>query len=435
MVLTKATYSMVEGAPANVLDFGADSTGSTDSTAAFDAAEAYLAALGGGIMFVPPGTYKINWVCTTENIIVQGSGGRGEYDETCLRPYSLASAPVTIGDGTAYVRYVSLLDCHVSGSDGSASGDTNAANNAPQAILLNGGTVNFHADRCVFYNGLKTVSLVPSATYPVTTNVFLNSTIRNDITDSANARAIYIIRLADPGYATANKFIATKVNGPTLGYAAEIDGTAAGILFETNDSYWDIKPGKGILLKGASGIVCYNLQLDPGTTGAIIIEADTDGDIARYITGILRHGGQKFKFATYTVDIPDGADTFSFRQRLNAPFIRGDAVFSDANDPYNTSVYLTHSSAGGYLQLSDANFTPRVNNSKSLGNATERWSDVYGYKIRAGDGTAFWTTGNGSPEGAVTAPVGSIFTRLNGGAGTTLYVKESGSGNTGWVAK
>jgi len=43
--------------------------------------------------------------------------------------------------------------------------------------------------------------------------------------------------------------------------------------------------------------------------------------------------------------------------------------------------------------------------------------------------------GSGSPESAVTAPVGSIYLRTNGGANTTLYVKESGSGNTGWVAK
>lgn len=40
-----------------------------------------------------------------------------------------------------------------------------------------------------------------------------------------------------------------------------------------------------------------------------------------------------------------------------------------------------------------------------------------------------------SPEGVVTAPPGSLFLRTNGGAGTTLYVKESGISNTGWVAK
>lgn len=43
--------------------------------------------------------------------------------------------------------------------------------------------------------------------------------------------------------------------------------------------------------------------------------------------------------------------------------------------------------------------------------------------------------GTGSPEGVVTAPVGAIFRRTDGGATTTLYVKTSGVGNTGWTAK
>lgn len=41
-------------------------------------------------------------------------------------------------------------------------------------------------------------------------------------------------------------------------------------------------------------------------------------------------------------------------------------------------------------------------------------------------------TGNGSPEGVVIASVGTIFLRLNGLPGATLYAKETGSGNTGW---
>ena len=58
----------------------------------------------------------------------------------------------------------------------------------------------------------------------------------------------------------------------------------------------------------------------------------------------------------------------------------------------------------------------------------------------AGKGVEFpggliWRTGTGTPEGVVTAPVGSLFTRTDGGAGTTLYVKQTGTGNTGWAAK
>lgn len=43
--------------------------------------------------------------------------------------------------------------------------------------------------------------------------------------------------------------------------------------------------------------------------------------------------------------------------------------------------------------------------------------------------------GSGTPEGVVTANPGSLYMNTAGGAGTTLYVKESGGGNTGWVAK
>lgn len=46
-----------------------------------------------------------------------------------------------------------------------------------------------------------------------------------------------------------------------------------------------------------------------------------------------------------------------------------------------------------------------------------------------------WLVGTGTPEGSVAAPVGSLFSRTDGGAGTVLYVKESGVGNTGWAAK
>jgi hypothetical protein len=40
--------------------------------------------------------------------------------------------------------------------------------------------------------------------------------------------------------------------------------------------------------------------------------------------------------------------------------------------------------------------------------------------------------GEGTPEGRITASVGALYLRRNGGSGTTLYIKESGTGNTGW---
>jgi len=50
-------------------------------------------------------------------------------------------------------------------------------------------------------------------------------------------------------------------------------------------------------------------------------------------------------------------------------------------------------------------------------------------------GTPGILTGSGSPEGVVSATIGTLYTNTLGGASTTLYVKTSGSGNTGWTAK
>jgi hypothetical protein len=47
----------------------------------------------------------------------------------------------------------------------------------------------------------------------------------------------------------------------------------------------------------------------------------------------------------------------------------------------------------------------------------------------------FRRKGAGTPEAAVTAPIGAVYHRTDGGAGTSFYVKESGTGNTGWVGK
>lgn len=56
MSLTKATYSMIQGAVVNVLDFGADPTGVADSTAAIQAA---VDSIVQGTVYFPNGTFRI----------------------------------------------------------------------------------------------------------------------------------------------------------------------------------------------------------------------------------------------------------------------------------------------------------------------------------------------------------------------------------------
>ena len=87
------------------------------------------------------------------------------------------------------------------------------------------------------------------------------------------------------------------------------------------------------------------------------------------------------------------------------------------------------------FKLGSTGMQAATDNTLTCGTAAFRWLRVYATEFRPGAGAVIWTSGAGTPEGAVTAPVGSMYTSTNGGAGTTLYVKESGTGNTGWVAK
>jgi hypothetical protein len=71
MSLTKVSYSMIQGECANVLDFGADPTGATDSTAAFNAAIANNRSV-----FIPDGTYTVSDVGVVDGLQITGNNVR-----------------------------------------------------------------------------------------------------------------------------------------------------------------------------------------------------------------------------------------------------------------------------------------------------------------------------------------------------------------------
>lgn len=93
MSLTKVTYSMIDQAPANVLDYGADPTGVADSTTAIENAIAT-----GRRVRIPAGTYKCN-VQVDKKTIIEGDGSL----ETILKPFNNAIAVMTY-------TYTAMLD-------------------------------------------------------------------------------------------------------------------------------------------------------------------------------------------------------------------------------------------------------------------------------------------------------------------------------------
>jgi hypothetical protein len=80
MSLTKATYSMIQGAVTNVLDYGADSTGVADSTSAIQAA---INATRTGTVYFPKGNYKV-----TDTINIGTDGTTTSVNLVGAQPYA-----------------------------------------------------------------------------------------------------------------------------------------------------------------------------------------------------------------------------------------------------------------------------------------------------------------------------------------------------------
>jgi hypothetical protein len=97
--------------------------------------------------------------------------------------------------------------------------------------------------------------------------------------------------------------------------------------------------------------------------------------------------------------------------------------------PVNGSYLFKTKGNGAFQILSETNQNQLLVSSASIRNYTNI------YTLDHGVSAIIWRSGTGSPEGSINAPAGSIYSRTDGGAGTSLYVKEIGSGNTGWVAK
>ena len=325
--------------------------GAGDNTAAMNSAIAVLNSQGGGIIKIPyPGEWRMNVVIAAHNITIEGPGGRAEFDTFCIRPFSLASPAITVGDGVNVWRWCGLVNCHISGTNGV---NQLAANCAPQGLLVKGGTIGLKADRCVIYSGIQTLALVPSATQPVTGCTFINTIIRQDNTDSASARAIYSLRLGGNGYNTDNSFIKCKVNAVSTlagAYAAELDGP---ISFYMESCYWDIKPGLGFILKNGAGIYGINSQLDPAATGVVVIETtDVGTDFTRIVFGNLIVENQLWKNGTATTfAIPAGANDRFYSPAIRQPYLRTPAYLSKSTNTYDTSAFFDQISDVGPLVL------------------------------------------------------------------------------------
>lgn len=123
--------------------------------------------------------------------------------------------------------------------------------------------------------------------------------------------------------------------------------------------------------------------------------------------------------ATYDHLATSGIPSFTRRALKNAS---GDLVWSK---PSQGAVGFVGDWRITDYSLSDE-LTNTATNQAATANAVKQVNDKIDGKLRSG---------TEAPEGVVTAPIGTIYTRTMGGDTTTLYIKTSGTGNTGWTAK
>ncbi len=104
MSLTKVSYSMITGAPANVKDFGAVGDGVTNDAAAFAAAIAAVASTGQSI-YVPAGTYVIGSALTsTGHLNMFGDGDKSILD---FSGATIAGSCITVSGALTQIQNIS----------------------------------------------------------------------------------------------------------------------------------------------------------------------------------------------------------------------------------------------------------------------------------------------------------------------------------------
>ena len=481
MSLTKVSYSMIQGAVFNILDYGADPTGSDDSTdaiqAAIDAAYAEFIGtnnygltqrLGGNIVYLPAGKYLTSdTLDIKECVTLQGAGrtstviqstavngiivnltlanydsfGRGIKDMTIIgdRTKTNQAGVAILRDWFGVYENVSVQSCGSTGWRFLQAINTQCDN-------IEG--VKCVGDGIVIEDGQNswtdsTPNNLPSNNVVVINGHFYNNDgagihfRRNGSASSVNGCSFY------NGSAEYN-YASSQGSGPT---GSSIFIESAGYFPNEFNDFW----------------------VEGGCEAHIIIDSPVTSSETRFTN--LKHGGNGASgFVKRAAIVQSGilkldgavglADSYQNLSGSISPFtVYTSAGYIYANDLSGSLVTdnlfvedQAHAHTGLYNNLRMNNYGicyGAFSHTAPSGQIADQWqletqtypfaAMVPGYGLYMGDGSAAvsarLTAGAGSPNGVVTANPGSLYMNTSGGANTSLYVKESGAGNTGWVAK
>lgn len=205
----------------------------------------------------------------------------------------------------------------------------------------------------------------------------------------------------------------------------------------SNANYGFTLNGAAYIKGGDTAIWTFGQAAAKDTTAQIACVGNTESTVS-----IGLKAGVTFTAADGTRNSASQAQANTANTAVTYPLVIGQYIPNASKGAASTITRL----AGQYIVQQTQGGTANANVMIDAGSGTVpagTWSiyndstreNLYKGPIRWGASGPLSAFGSGTPEGVVTAPVGSTFRRTDGGAGTSFYVKESGTGNTGWVGK
>jgi hypothetical protein len=214
MSLTKVSYSMIRGAPANILDYGADPTGVADSTTAIQAA---LNASSN--VYIPSGTYK-----TTSALTITGNSKfvHGDGANSIIKPFGAINA-IEVGTGSFAVNLGGISN-----------------------ILIQAGTTTVL--RGIYMQNAREFDLSNIVIFGIndTNRSFVNQAVYCTFSWRCNFNSVYGAFLSSDGIVMGAGTVGTECNAMTL----------TGCKVNRANGYAYTGYGAGYTLTGCSGEAC-----------------------------------------------------------------------------------------------------------------------------------------------------------------------------------
>ena len=241
MGLTKVTYSMIEGAAVNVLDYGADPTGTDDSLAAIqaavDAATPYAEFATDGIMvYLPPGVYKVSNsinMSQRQGVHLVGAGQKAtEIRATSNNPVIKYTGNVTTVTNASGVRSMTIrgYDNAQTNSYGIKSSWTNSCN--IQDLIIFGCYAGLYFEH-VWQTNVSNVRMYGSTVDACTYGVYMAES-GTPIDNAIIAHNINVQNCLQTGFRIINgqgsKFVSCEAGGDPMVHAWHIGEPTTGTI-------------------------------------------------------------------------------------------------------------------------------------------------------------------------------------------------------------